>query len=72
MKQHTIEGAQPLLTPLEHWKNDKGAHTNLLPGHIFNEKVKHEDFQEQTSIPLNNHMKTKGMNSHYTIVHHHT
>ena len=59
---HNENEAKPKCVPLDHWTpNEDGKHPHLHKGYMFCESMDYDEFTSKTLLPLNNHMKKKGV-----------
>ena len=59
---HNENEAKPKCLPFEHWiPNEYGNHPPLHEGYMFSECMDHDEFASKILLPLNNHMRKKGV-----------
>ena len=59
---HNENEAKPKCIPFEHWiPNEYGKHPPLCKGHMFSECMDYDEFASKILLPLNNHMRKKGV-----------
>ena len=59
---HHENEIKPKCVPLEHWiPNRDETHMILCQGYVFDETMDYKDLRSKTLLPLNNHMRKKGV-----------